>query len=371
MIPFQGFIACLANTCRETATEQDVNLWAMRDVVNKPDHTMEPTVFPDGFAAKLVLLGDLPDIMREPWKVPRKDLARWWPKGENDRDRTLLLQRLQDDIPPLRLHLALALTLLAELYMTPQGSKAPLTTLRVAASPVTDFGLCFGSCPGSPKHCYAFKYPDGRVERGADSANHVWMYFQTADGHEYYLDMTLNLFGLGTHVEAKPFWQGQGEALTFVTDYVGMFWLDKRLYPADLRFYTERNRLSVLRSNTLPQIARYLHARWDDAGLPQRIIMMTVTSFAKLLTGQELLWGDALHILKWAVRSMRRTRRMLDAQLWRTWPETPVVFSTMGPPGDTGPGIPMTPVDVEQFVERTKRFAARSRRATSRERKHL
>lgn len=372
LIPFQGFLACLANTCRETDSDQDLNDWAMRDVINKPDSTMVPTVFPDGFAAKLVLLGDLPDITREPWKTPSRSLSRWWPQGKNDHERGRLLQRLQEDIAPLNLHLALALTLLAEMYLSPhaQGSTAPpLTTLRVAASPVSDFGLVYGACPGAPEHCYAFQYRDGKIERGADPAHHVWMYFQTADGHEYFLDMTLNLFNLGTYVEAKPFWQGQGEALTYVTDYVGMFWFDKRLFPADFPFYEERNRVSVLRSTKLAQVARYMRAVWrEDTHMPQRIIPMTVTAFAQLLTGKEITLGDAYRLLKWAFRSMRRTRRMLDRELWKTWPDVPLVFA-VDHWESAGPGIPMTPIDKDEYVERAKRYAARSRRASARERR--
>jgi hypothetical protein len=155
-------------------------------VLNQPNPDAHPVGFPDGSAAKLILLGD---------EVPLLDIGfpAWWPTAISDKVRSKLVRRLIRQGYVLPILMSVCLVLLAVMYTTdavpasasPDGKAKRRIRLRHKTSPIADFGVAHGSADVKIQDKFAYlNVADMSFSKGQDPDDHYWIYFTTITGQD-------------------------------------------------------------------------------------------------------------------------------------------------------------------------------------------
>jgi hypothetical protein len=227
--------------------DKPLHLSITHKILNDPNPDAHPVGFPDGSAAKLILLGD---------EIPLIDIGSptWWPTAISDKVRSKLFRRLIRQGYVLPILMSVCLALLAEMYTTdavpasasPDGKAKRRTRLRHKTSPIADFGIAYGSADVKNQDKFAYlNVADMSFFKGQDPDDHYWLYFTTIAGQDILLDCAMFTFNMCLMVPAEPYLPGP------LIVHAPAFFRDRVIDRNTPKLHKEIRRASVLRDPDL------------------------------------------------------------------------------------------------------------------------
>jgi hypothetical protein len=162
-------------------------------ILNSPNPSDHDGVcrFPDGYEARLILLGD--KISQEDFALKPKE---WWPTAESSSVRNKLSQRFLSEGYLLPGLVAMSFSLLAEMYTTsPDTTGGYRARLKYESSPIVDFGIAKGRVDVKAQDRFSyFTVDDCKFMHGQNPNDHYWVYFKTIKGEEVILETGMFTF---------------------------------------------------------------------------------------------------------------------------------------------------------------------------------
>ncbi|RDB17713.1 hypothetical protein Hypma_001178 [Hypsizygus marmoreus] len=300
-------------------------------IINSPNPIPAPDLLPDGYKARLVVLGD---------PVPQEEVVQhpevWWPKPWLPDVRKKLLGRILREGYLLPIMTALCVALIAEIYTTTDEPNAPNSMsgppsrsprrrlrLKYKTSPVSDFGIAKGKIltPDHRKLAYYIPAQD-RWLKGQDPDDHYWLYFTTLKGEEVILDYGVYTFDLGMFVDTAAYQNEHLPPLPVAPGYFGDRQQNNQMERLSKSFQMHRptQRFSFLRDKALhSKLARGIDSLSDAQnvralwGLMDRIAGRGCTAVEKDLA---VKWANVACLEMWVVVNDPK-------QPWTKWPEVP------------------------------------------------
>ncbi|KAJ6584016.1 hypothetical protein DFH09DRAFT_1144050 [Mycena vulgaris] len=271
-------------------------------IVNSPNPGSAPAEFPDGSAAKLVMLGD-------PLDLTEIGSAKWWPTAMTDKVRGKFFRRIAREGYSLPIAISICLALLAEMYNTTavdstNGQPERRTRLTYKSSPIADFGVVAGSVDVKSQDKLAyFSLSDMSFVRGQDPDDHYWIYFTTIRGENILLDCAM------FHIQ-HPYLCNDLPPL----DSAPAFFRERAIDRHAPDLHTERTRMSVLRNADLHLAVAYPLEPID---------MKLVCGFMETLAGRamspvELEFTYKSYNLHYCAIAIN-----VDMRAWVDWPASP------------------------------------------------
>ncbi|KAJ6581487.1 hypothetical protein B0H19DRAFT_1115429 [Mycena capillaripes] len=252
---FYPFLACLAQTLH-VHNDKPPHPGLSHTILNAPNPGCHPVGFPDGSAAKLVVLGD-------PVQMPNDfGSHKWWPHAMSPNVRGKMFRRISREGYVLPAVMSVCLALLSEMYTTtavsaadsPDGKPQIRTRLTYKSSPIADFGIAAGSADVKSQDKLAYWQPGAEAEdtdasffRGQDPNDHYWIYFTTIRGEDVLLDCSMFTFNMCLMVHAEPYLFSRMPPL----DFAPAFFRERQTSSSTPDLYVERKRVSVLRDTDL------------------------------------------------------------------------------------------------------------------------
>ncbi|KIJ64408.1 hypothetical protein HYDPIDRAFT_89936 [Hydnomerulius pinastri MD-312] len=237
----------------------------LHQIVNEPNPNAHPTQLPDGWEAKLIILGD---EIRDKYNIGS---AEWWPKALSDKVRSKLMRRILREGNLLVKLIAICLSILAEFYTTTSGAAKKETRfrLRQSSSPISDFGIACGPTrvTSQDKLAYYFLNED-KIIRGQDPDDHYWIYFTTARGQEFTLECGMFTFNMCYMIQTDPYLpQGAPIWSSAAMPFAPAFFRDRVLQKNTPDLHKETRRFSVLRDTSLQEAVAQIQEGFSAADL--------------------------------------------------------------------------------------------------------
>ncbi|KAJ7464823.1 hypothetical protein B0H11DRAFT_1734080 [Mycena galericulata] len=320
---FYPFLACLADMSHMRQEDKPIHPAMTHSIVNSPNPGSHPARFPDGSAAKLVLLGEPIDAMQ-------LGSPKWWPTALSDKVRSKLLRRIVREGYTLPVVTSICLALLAEMYTTtavsaaasPDGKLQRRTRLTYKSSPIADFGVAAGSADvkNQDKLAY-FKISENLFVRGQDPDDHYWIYFTTIRGEDILLDCAMFTFNMCLLVNARPYLPRALGGLEFVP----AFFRERTIDRHTPNLHIERTRVSVLRNADMNRAVGSLKGfSGEDKSL--------VCGFMEALARRPLSDTEIELTFKCANLHCSVLAATLETRAWASWPAPEVGIE--GDPGE-------------------------------------
>ncbi|KZW02026.1 hypothetical protein EXIGLDRAFT_510671 [Exidia glandulosa HHB12029] len=307
MHTFHVFLACFGHHIRSEMAKENV---AMNHVITRYQR-------PIATAPHLVHLSNTP--CQPASKVDDVSPA-WYPTASSTEARQYLWKRISSDCSAFGLHLAIAISLLAQLY------PASDIGLWLNGAAVTDFGLAFGAAPALQQNQMTYTYNGGAIS-GQNPSRHAWLYFTNTSGETATLDLALFSLNCGLLVSTTGFCDGL-DGIETPPRFVPAVWR-----PVDNKqFYVERARMSVLRNAPLVKVAAIVNSNVNAAtniriaryhpGVAEEMF----THLKSGLTGvtiDERMAGERLRVvLVWATTCAFQLRDVVVRnKSWYRWPK--------------------------------------------------
>jgi len=213
-------------------------------ILNNPSPDAPPVVFPGGYEARAVILGEEIPVSVDMDK-------KWWPGAPSPQVASKLKRRIIRGGNPLPVNIAICFALLSEIYTTDSSKDSkPRIRLAYKSSPIADFGIVVGDATVQPQDRLAYyDSATGDITVDQDPREHSWIYFTTIRGEDIFLDCGMFHFNACICVSTEGYCQ---------RDLSEMFPAVPALfYARDMRngvpgmTWKERERFSVLRNENL------------------------------------------------------------------------------------------------------------------------
>ncbi|PFH51249.1 hypothetical protein AMATHDRAFT_47270 [Amanita thiersii Skay4041] len=237
----------------------------MHEIVNSPDPATPAVTFPDGSAAKLVVLGDGTELKEA-------GSEKWWPLAQTCCMRSRLLRRIfREGYAPVIVTVTMV-CLLAEVYTTtatpasvsPDQKLKRRVRLKYKSSPIADFGIAKGVADVKHQDKLAYLYTcDDTLEKGQDPNDHYWIYFKTIRGEDLILDVSMYTFNLLLCVVSDPYTNEDLPPMSSVPAY----FRDRPHVRDSPDIVKEKERFSVLRNTSLHDFVCNTAKTLEDKGV--------------------------------------------------------------------------------------------------------
>ncbi|KAF7314635.1 hypothetical protein MKEN_00937200 [Mycena kentingensis (nom. inval.)] len=245
--PFLAYIAAHAHNHEQKPKHPAL----LHTIHNAPNPDVPPVGLPDGSAARLVVLGD--PIQADSGGMSH--LRHWFPQAASDAVCRKLFRRIQFEGSNLPILVAICLVILSEIYTTKADleNRTPRIRLAYKSSPIADFGIVAGSVRVTPQDQLAYFNPADPEEilmRGQNPDDHYWLYFDTIRGETVTLDFGMYTFNNCLSVRPPRNFQHD-------INWAPALFLNREIYKATPYLYTERRRVSFLRSPEMHEVVAY------------------------------------------------------------------------------------------------------------------
>ncbi|EGO24128.1 hypothetical protein SERLADRAFT_470909 [Serpula lacrymans var. lacrymans S7.9] len=284
----------------------------LHKIVNTPNPNVHPTQLPDGSVAKAVILGD-------PQPLTQIGAPSWWPSALSDNVRGKMMRRfLREGYLP-HILIAVCLGLLAEVYTTTSGlryGKQRRVRLRQHTSPISDFGIAYGSARVTAQDKLAYLYlSDGSMVKGQDPDNHYWLYFTTVRGQEFILECGMFTFNMSQIIASQPYLSANDPSMPFVP----AFFRDRMIQKNTPELHRERKRFSVLRNPALQRAVANSETGFTAQDL------QAITSFFQTVSGKIPSESDKDVLQAFMLHSCRAFADVIESGRWKGFPVEPVL----------------------------------------------
>ena len=234
----------------QTHPPDGVHFAINHQILNTPSPDSPPVLFPQGYAAKPVIIGD---------EIPLSvDMDKeWWPSAPTPKVAAKLKRRILRGGNHLPINIAICVALLSEIYTT-DSSKGSDPRLRLAckSSPIADFGIAVGDAIVTPQDRLAYyDSVTGNIAVDQDPHEHSWIYFTTMWREDVFLDCGMFHFNACTIVPTRGYCSPETSA--------NFPFVPALFYARDMRDgvpgmpWKERERFSVLRNENLQKAIQH------------------------------------------------------------------------------------------------------------------
>ncbi|KAF7298781.1 MYND-type domain-containing protein [Mycena indigotica] len=323
---FYPFIAALADSAHvHNAKPQHPAL--RRVIINAPNPDTRPVGFPDGSAARLVMLGE---------KLEHDSLIgsrTWFPMALTDKTRSKLFRRISREGQVLPILMAICLTLLTEIYTTTagpgSGDSGPRRRLRLAykSSPIADFGIVSGAADVKNQDKLAYwdvADPDMPLFKGQDPNDHYWLYFTTTRGETVTIDCAMFTFNMCLCANVEPYLTQYTPGLLFAPVY----YHERKMEETTPGLYTERTRVSVLRNTDLHRVVERSLSGYNDPEID------LVRDFMQNLARREILEEEIDFLFPLVIVQRLALATVIKQRAWEGWPKQGPVIGIEQDPGE-------------------------------------
>ncbi|KAJ7643762.1 hypothetical protein FB45DRAFT_736580 [Roridomyces roridus] len=326
-IPIEMFYPLLASfgEVLHTSQQKPTHPALRRTIINSPNPGSPATVFPDGSAANLVMLGDFINPIQ-------LASSAWWPTALSDKVRRNMMRRIVREGYALPVATSICLALLSGMYTTTfvPSSNVKLrrrTRLSYKSSPIADFGVATGSVDVKPQDELAYLDASDLSFRGGQEAKeHYWVYFTTIRGENIILDCSMFSLNMCVCVDTYQYLP-KDEPSNGPLNFAPAVFSGRDMRQYAPKMHKERKRMSVLRNADLQRII----AESADGGFYHDDIPL-VRGFMEALSGRPVPLEEVELTMNVAARSTRILTTVLDTRSWTAWPKEP----PMGIEGDPG-----------------------------------
>ena len=287
-------------------------------IYNDISPEIPPARLLNGRWGKLVLVDD-----RVPKPSGSADLAQWCPRtsARNLNAVGKLRGRLYHHGYVLQAAAAVAGAILSEVYTTSPVSTSSQRRmqLRYRGSPISDFGICRGSVKVLAHENLAFfSMKDHNFIEGQDADDHYWLYFTSIKGREFYLDFGTFFLGFMQVVMTRGYLPVDLEVRF---DRAPCRWTDPDTSSENP--YTERGRLSILRSPTLQEIMKCPFARRSQKDIGVFCKLLETFSQQNIEEEEQQLFSALLY------QNCKNLAEALQAKVWKRLPRDPTLLYQM------------------------------------------